>query len=281
MKRRIFVMLFVFVLLAQLCVVPILAAEAEDEESESIKWYDKMKNLLLAGDSTESENTELPEETEEAAEYTPVSIVEIYDAYANNVLRWESLYKDKNIEITGKVSSINRDYIDVYPYEDSDYLNGVMCHYTDDSQEDVAIELNVGDAVTVRGKITERDTVFGLQMDIDEIVLHTNDPTHAGNTSEVAMEDIAGVYQMIDLFENGVEQTDAVELMEIMGAAATLHLSADGTGWVEIWGESNQIIWGPDNSITFGDDSSGTWQYDNGLFYYESGSQQMVFARIG
>lgn len=141
---------------------------------------DTDENASSSGDITNSNtqagtNTEEPvieEEPEVVIEYTPCTVGEMVNELNDNALRAETKYDDQYMEITGRLDVIDSDgkYISIYPIDDEWAFMGVQCFIENDEQLDKVLEMNVGDIVVVRGKITAVGEVLGYQLDIDEIV---------------------------------------------------------------------------------------------------------------
>ena len=119
------------------------------------------------GDTTTQTDT-----PEEVITYTPYTVDEMVDELEENALRAEEKYQDQYVEITGRLDVIDSDgkYISLYPMNDEWALNGVQCDIMNDEQKAQVIEMNEGDTVTVRGKITTVGEILSYALDIDEIV---------------------------------------------------------------------------------------------------------------
>lgn len=110
---------------------------------------------------------------EETIEYTQVSISDMVDALDKNAAAASDEYKDKYLEITGKLSNIDSDssYISILPEDDDFALTGVQCYTNGDEDIINAVKtLSTGDTITVRGKCTDVGEVMGYSLDLEEIV---------------------------------------------------------------------------------------------------------------
>lgn len=121
--------------------------------------------------SSKSDSTDAKQE--ETIEYTQVSISDMMDALNKNAAAASDEYKDKYLEITGKLSNIDSDssYIDILPEDDDFAFTGVQCYTNGDEDIINAVKtLSTGDTITVRGKCTDVGEVMGYSLDLDEIV---------------------------------------------------------------------------------------------------------------
>lgn len=122
--------------------------------------------------NTSEESSEPIEQTEEEQrEYTATTVNDIMAALDTNALSASDTYKDKYLELTGTLGTIDSSgkYITLMP-DDDFAIVGVQCYITDDSQLDIVKTLTTDSAVTVRGKCTDVGEVLGYSLDIDEIV---------------------------------------------------------------------------------------------------------------
>lgn len=103
--------------------------------------------------------------------YEKVTAKELIDALQDNALNAKEKYKDKYVEITGKLNVIDASgkYITVNPIGDDFVLTGVQAYIKTDEQKQVVSGLSKGDKITVKGKIKDVGEVLGYSVDIDEI----------------------------------------------------------------------------------------------------------------
>jgi len=109
-------------------------------------------------------------ESEKKVEYTVCTVNEMISALEGNAASASDKYKDKYLEVTGRLNVIDSsgDYISIYP-DDEFALTGVQCFVQNDEQLNIVKQLNKGDQVTVRGKCTNVGEVLGYSLDIDSI----------------------------------------------------------------------------------------------------------------
>ena len=112
------------------------------------------------------------ESTSVQIQYEKVDLQAMLDELDANAMRAEDKFQGKYIEITGKINSFDSDgkYISVESCE-APMLNfdDVQCHLTDPSHKAFLLEKNVGDVVTIRGKVTSIGEIIGYHIDIIEI----------------------------------------------------------------------------------------------------------------
>lgn len=131
-----------------------------------------MENVI-AETETENGTVEDPEEQEKEQkeiEYIPVTATELSDALSNNAMKAQNDYKDKYLEITGKLGNIDSDgkYINIDSDKDFD-LTGIQCYIKSDEQKETIMNMSKGDSITVKGYCKDMGEVLGYQIDIDAI----------------------------------------------------------------------------------------------------------------
>lgn len=139
--------------LAGLCIVAIIAI------------------VIMFPDSFNGGNTpNAPTSTQ--IQYEQVDLQDMLDELNANALRAEAKYQDKYIEITGKIRVFDSDgkYIAIEPCEASAWnINTVKCNLTDPTHKAFLLEKNVGDVVTIKGKVFSIGEVLGYSVKIAEI----------------------------------------------------------------------------------------------------------------
>ncbi|MGO3751176.1 MAG: OB-fold protein [Peptoniphilaceae bacterium] len=127
--------------------------------------------FIPSDDSTNQvSDAEQPTKTEMIT-YTPADAGQLLKDLEANALNAEKTYKDKDLEVTGKVYVIDSDgqYIAIDGVNDEFTMTGITCYVKNDDQLDVIAGLTKGQSVVVKGKITEIGEVLGYHMDIDSI----------------------------------------------------------------------------------------------------------------
>ena len=104
--------------------------------------------------------------------YEKVDLQTMLDELEANALKAEKTYQNKFVEVVGKISNFDSDgtYISIEP-ENADPFNftSVMCYIKNDAQLNFLLEKEVGDTVTVKGKITSIGEVLGYSIKMDEV----------------------------------------------------------------------------------------------------------------
>lgn len=105
-------------------------------------------------------------------QYEKVDLQVMLDELDTNALRAEEKYQGKNIEITGEIRVFDSDgkYISIVPCGAAKLsIDTVRCHLADQTHKDFLLEKNVGDVVTIKGKVFSIGEVIGYGVKIAEI----------------------------------------------------------------------------------------------------------------
>ena len=105
--------------------------------------------------------------------YEIVDLQTMFDDLDSNAMKAENNYKNKNIEVVCKISSFDSDgaYISVEPQNASEWnLITATCYIKNDSQKEILINKNVGDKITIKGKVKSIGEVLGYSIDIAEVL---------------------------------------------------------------------------------------------------------------
>lgn len=104
-------------------------------------------------------------------QYEKVDLQDMLDELNTNALRAEETYQDKYIEITGEIRSFDSDgkYISISPCGAPLLAERTSCYLTDPTHKAFLIEKNVGDVVTIKGKVFSIGEVVGYGVRIAEI----------------------------------------------------------------------------------------------------------------
>lgn len=110
-------------------------------------------------------------ETEVEITYTQCTVDEMVKLLEENALKAEKEYKDKYVELTGKLSVIDSDgsYISLSCVNDEWSFTTVQCFIKNDEQLNKVMEMSTGDTITLKGKVTSIGEVLGYSLDIDSI----------------------------------------------------------------------------------------------------------------
>lgn len=127
--------------------------------------------VLMFPDSFKGGNT-VNTPTSPQIHYEQVDLQGMLDELNTNALRAEEKYQDKYIEVTGKIRSFDSDgkYITIVPNDAVDWsFETVQCYLADPTHKAFLLEKNVGDVVTIKGKVSSIGEVIGYHVQIAEI----------------------------------------------------------------------------------------------------------------
>lgn len=131
---------------------------------------------IIGGSSGNNEtSTNTTNETSKEVEqivYEAVDLQTMFDDLSNNAMKAENKYQKKYIEFECKISSFDSDgsYISVEPVGADEWnFTTAMCYIKNDSQKEFLVEKNVGDTLTIRGRVKSIGEVFGYSIDINEV----------------------------------------------------------------------------------------------------------------
>ena len=145
--------------------------DSSDSSSVSKSSETTTNNEVVKDEGTTEETTEAA--TEETIEYTQCTKQELTDALNANALKAADTYKDKYLEVSGNLASIDSDgsYITIENGEDDYSFVNVQCYIQNEEQKAAIMELNTGDAIVIKGKCTDVGEILGYSIDIDEIII--------------------------------------------------------------------------------------------------------------
>lgn len=162
-------------LLIVLVVVIIIIAVAAGGDSSDGNENGNTNNegTNITNDVNESTNitNDVTESAAPEVTYTAYAVSELVDDLNANALKAADKYEDQYVELTGKLGTIDSsgDYICIEPSDDEYSWTDVQCYLRSDDQKDVVLELQQGDSIVVKGKITSVGEVLGYSLTIDEI----------------------------------------------------------------------------------------------------------------
>lgn len=111
--------------------------------------------------------------TEKTIEYEKIEIQQMIDDLKANALKAEKTYNNKYVEITGVITNFdsNGSYINIESVTAGDFnFDTISCSIKNDEQLNLLMEKSVGDAITIKGKITSVGEVLGYSLSINEVV---------------------------------------------------------------------------------------------------------------
>ncbi len=128
-----------------------------------------------SGDSTVNENnsdSSVSGSVEQQITYETADLRTMIDELKSNALKAEKAYQDKNIEIVCKITNFDSDgsYISVEPVNADEWdFTSVTCDIKNDEQLNFLLEKQVGDQITIKGKVTSVGELLGYTIKIAEV----------------------------------------------------------------------------------------------------------------
>ena len=104
--------------------------------------------------------------------YMKVDIDTMEEERDNNAAAAKEFYKNKYVEVTGRLGVIDSDlkYIGLYSISNKWDLIGINCRIRNQETREMVKTLTTDQTIIVRGKITDVGEVLGYYLDIDEII---------------------------------------------------------------------------------------------------------------
>lgn len=124
------------------------------------------------GGENATDVVETPTEVNGEIAYEIVDLGVMIDDLKNNAMKAEELYQNKYVEFSAKIKNFDSDgkYISVEPKNaDTWNFDTAMCYIKNDDQKSFLLEKNIGDIVTIKGKVKSIGEVLGYSIDIAEI----------------------------------------------------------------------------------------------------------------
>lgn len=158
-----------FIILAILVLLGICGAAmggGGDDASQSSDGSDS----AVTEEKADNAAKETDAEPEEKVTYESVTAEDMMASLEANAASAKDTYEDKYFSISGKLGNIDSDgaYFDVMP-DDEFAILGVQCYIQNDDQLSVIKGMSQGDAITVKGKVTDVGEVLGYSVQVDEI----------------------------------------------------------------------------------------------------------------
>lgn len=131
--------------------------------------------IIVSSGNIESEpnnDTNSSQAQSEEVVYEAVNLQTMFDELASNAMKAENNYKDKYVEFNCRISSFDSDgtYVSVEPTNANEWnFSSVTCYIKNDTQKDFLIQKNVGDTITIKGKIKSIGEILGYSLDINEV----------------------------------------------------------------------------------------------------------------
>lgn len=122
-------------------------------------------------ETTNNDTTSVQNQAEDVV-YEVVDLQTMFDELDSNAMKAENSYKDKYVEFECKIKSFDSDgkYVSVEPKDASEWnFSYAMCYIKNEAQKEFLLQKNVGDAISIKGKIKSIGEVMGYSLDIKEV----------------------------------------------------------------------------------------------------------------
>lgn len=158
--------LWVKIVISALFFVIIVAAAGGNSDAPGSSGGTTPSGVTSSGITADAQKEKEPSVT-----YEKVDLQKMLDDLDENALRAEKTYQNKYVEVTGKIRNFDSDgsYISIEPVGSKWTLTSVMCYIKSSEQRDYLLNKNVGDSVTIKGKIKSIGEVLGYSINIDEV----------------------------------------------------------------------------------------------------------------
>lgn len=154
------VLKWVVIVVAVIAIICIVTGGGEDSPETKTGTPDS------SAVSKSAEDTEKDEIT-----YEKYDVGTLVNDLEKNALKAADTYKDQYVELTGVVGTIDSsgDYICIEPAGEDFPLYNVQCYIQNEEQTKAAMEMEDGESVIVKGKITDVGEVLGYSLDLEGI----------------------------------------------------------------------------------------------------------------
>ena len=134
---------------------------------------DKTSDTKTQTGSSESSDTktETSNSEDDKIEYEKYDVKTLMDDLDKNALKAADKYKDQYVELTGVLGNIDSSgsYVCIDSDEENFYIINVQCFIQNDEQLEAIKELESGEAIVVKGKITDVGEALGYSLDLESI----------------------------------------------------------------------------------------------------------------
>ena len=119
------------------------------------------------GAATESVSAEKPK----AITYTSYNVDELVNDLEKNALKASKKYKGQYVKLTGALKVIDSDgrYFSLEPLDGRFTMQSVRCDMNSDEQRNIIADVDVGDVLIVKGKITDVGEIMGYSFQVETI----------------------------------------------------------------------------------------------------------------
>ncbi len=129
--------------------------------------------ISSSGNNNSTPDNDASPQGQEEIVYESVDLQTMFDDLESNAMKAESNYKDKYVEFECKIKSFDSDgsYVSVEPVGADEWnFSSAMCYIKNDTQKEFLLQKNVGDTITIKGKIKSIGEVLGYSVDIKEVL---------------------------------------------------------------------------------------------------------------
>lgn len=154
-----------FIVLAVFLGISIIDSLGGGEDTQTSGSVGTKVSANVSGNQ-QAQETQEPEIT-----YTVYSVAELVNDLDTNALKASEKYKNQYVELTGRLDSIDSSgsYISIEPGVEKYEYTGVICYIKAPEQKNVIMDMEIGDTVVVKGKITDVGEFLGYYLNIDEV----------------------------------------------------------------------------------------------------------------
>lgn len=130
--------------------------------------------IVGAGGTSDNDGTSSNTTSKKSEEivYEIVDLQTMFDDLSKNAMKAETQYQKKYVEFECKISNFDSDgsYISVEPIDASEWnFTTAMCYIKNSTQKEFLVQKNVGDSITIKGRVKSIGEVFGYSIDINEV----------------------------------------------------------------------------------------------------------------
>ena len=118
-----------------------------------------------------NDSTPVQNQTEEIV-YEAVDLQTMFDELDANAMKAENNYQGKYVEFECKIANFDSDgsYVSVEPVNADEWnFSTAMCYIKDDAQKELLLQKNVGDSISIKGKVKSIGEIVGYSVDINEV----------------------------------------------------------------------------------------------------------------
>ena len=121
--------------------------------------------------STKTKESTITVMSAEDISYQKCDIDTMLEELDKNALSASEKYKGKEVELKGKLSTIDSDgkYISIQSLTKDSLFSSIRCDINNESQKNVVLQLSKGDTIIVKGTITTVGEILGYALSIDDI----------------------------------------------------------------------------------------------------------------